>query len=109
LFSGAQAPSAADLADQAESLGIDLSEYEETVCPDFDVWPENQTAAMVFSCCMTQWRTGSFGVVGLDYGVVFHVMKLYSVEEELELLADVQVMELRAMEILRDRAKAETR
>jgi hypothetical protein len=47
----------------------------------------------MFLRCQTQWRVGVNGVLGLDYGPVAWLFKLYSVEDPRSLLEDLQVME----------------
>ncbi|NDC36071.1 MAG: hypothetical protein EBZ51_12050 [Synechococcaceae bacterium WB9_2_112] len=41
----------------------------------------------------TQWRTSAGGAVGLDYGVLAWLFKMYAVEDPRALLEDLQVME----------------
>ncbi len=59
----------------------------------FEVWEENWPALEMFLRCQTQWRVGVNGVLGLDYGPVAWLFKLYSVEDPRSLLEDLQVME----------------
>ena len=47
----------------------------------------------MFLRLQTQWRVGMNGLVGLDYGAVEWVFRLYSVTEPASLLEDLQVME----------------
>lgn len=61
---------------------------------------------MVFLRCQTQWRTASSGVVGLDYGVVLEVMRLYDVPSPPLVLEQVQIMESRAVELINEKAAA---
>jgi hypothetical protein len=72
-------------------LGIPVPEVEPV--KGFEVWEENWPALEMFLRCQTQWRVGVNGVLGLDYGPVAWLFKLYSVEDPRSLLEDLQVME----------------
>ena len=76
-------------------LGLVLPEQDRT--DDFEVWEENWPAVEMFLRCQTQWRTTMNGVLGLDYGAVAWVLKLYEVEDQRSMLQDLQVMEAAAM------------
>jgi hypothetical protein len=43
------------------------------------------------------------GVIGLDYGAVAWILRLYEVENQRSMLEDLQVMEAAAMATLNDR------
>lgn len=58
----------------------------------------------MFLRVQTQWRTTMSGVLGLDYGVLAWVFKLYAVEDERSMLEDLQVMEAAAMAVLSERS-----
>lgn len=47
----------------------------------------------MFSRLRTQWRIGTRGPVGLDYGAAQWLFSLYSVAQPLALLEDLQIME----------------
>jgi hypothetical protein len=56
--------------------------------------------------CMTQWRCGASGVVGLDYGVVLKMASLYQITEDLaRVMEDLQTMELHARDLINKEAK----
>jgi hypothetical protein len=74
---------------------------------EYEVWPEHEDAVMVFLRCQTQWRVGSGGVTGLDYGVILQMMALYDVPERAKVMEDLQVMESRAIELFGKAAKKE--
>lgn len=62
--------------------------------PDrFEVWPENWDAIEMWCRVQTQWRTSAGGAVGLDYGALAWLFKMYAVEDPRALLEDLQVME----------------
>ena len=70
----------------------------------FEVWEENWPAVEMFLRCQTQWRTSMNGVVGLDYGALAWVFKMYAVEDPRELLEDLQVMEVAVLSVLKKRS-----
>jgi hypothetical protein len=83
-------------------LGLVLPEQDRT--DDFEVWEENWPAVEMFLRCQTQWRTTMSGVLGLDYGAVAWVLKLYEVEGQRSMLEDLQVMEAAAMATINTRS-----
>lgn len=88
-----------DTQDDAAVLGVILD--VEPVSDDFEVWPENWPALEMFLRCQTQWRMGMNGVVGLDYGAVAWVLRLYEAEDQHRaLLEDLQVMEAAVISLL---------
>ena len=60
---------------------------------DYEVDPDNWEAVQMFLRCQTQWRTSMSGIVGLDYGAVAWLLKLYGAKDQRALLEDLQVME----------------
>ena len=83
-------------------LGLVLPEQPRT--DDFEVWEENWLVLDIFLRCQTQWRTTMSGVLGLDYGAVAWVLKLYEVEDQRSMLEDLQVMEAAAMATINSRS-----
>ena len=57
----------------------------------------------MFLRCQTQWRTTMNGVLGLDYGAVAWLFKMYAVEDPRALLEDLQIMEAAVMMALNNR------
>lgn len=72
---------------------------------DFEVWQENWPAVEMFLRCQTQWRTSMSGIVGMDYGALAWLFRLYEVEDPRSLLEDLQVMEGAVMQILNKEQK----
>ena len=72
---------------------------------DFEVWQENWPAVEMFLRCQTQWRTSMNGVVGMDYGALAWLFRLYEVEDPRSLLEDLQVMEGAVMQVLNKEQK----
>lgn len=54
----------------------------------------------MFLRLQTQWRTSMSGVVGLDYGAVQWMLRLYEVEDQRSMLEDLQVMESAALNLI---------
>lgn len=64
---------------------------------DFEVFEENWLVVEMFLRVQTQWRTTMNGLLGLDYGAVAWLLRLYEVEDPRALLEDLQVMEAAAL------------
>ena len=58
----------------------------------------------MFLRCQTQWRTTMNGVLGLDYGAVAWLFKMYAVEDPRALLEDLQTMEAAALMVINSRS-----
>ena len=78
------------LDDDAAAFGVIM---EETSSDDFEIWPENWDAVLMFLRISTQWRTSMGGPIGLDYGALEWLFRLYEVTEPRSLLEDLQIME----------------
>jgi hypothetical protein len=72
---------------------------------DFEIWPENVDALSMFMRCQTQWRSGPNGLIGLDYGVVLELCRLYDVGNKKALLEDLQIMEAEALRLIVEEAE----
>lgn len=59
-----------DFAAQSPEGGLYYDAARKAWC--FDVWPDNWPPLELFIDLSTQWRVGPNGLIGLDYGVVFH-------------------------------------
>ncbi len=79
-----------DTQSDAAAFGLALPEQPRE---DFEVWEENWPALDMFLRCQTQWRTTMNGLLGLDYGAVAWLLRLYEVEDPRSLLEDLQIME----------------
>lgn len=62
---------------------------------DYEVWPENHEAFLLFMDMQTQWRTGMSGPTGLDYNALFTLMTLKNLS--IDLLDDIRIMESAAL------------
>lgn len=91
-----------ELMADAKEYGIILPEH---LCQsqDFSLWVEHLPVVDLFSRCMTQWRTGSNGVIGLDYGVVLQMANLYQTPDLPGVMEDLLIMELHARELLNEK------
>lgn len=71
---------------------------------DFEVWPENWPAALLFCHLQTQWVPGPNGVLGINYLVLYHKLDRMGLEpdEYAQFEMDVQVMELAALEKMQE-------
>tara|TARA_Y100001938_G_scaffold67476_1_gene93630 strand:+ start:870 stop:1112 length:243 start_codon:yes stop_codon:yes gene_type:complete len=80
-----------------------LPEQEEE---DFLLWPEHEDALDLFMRCQTQWRVGGLGqVTGFCYESVIALANIYKYDDLKTVLDDLQVMEIRAIEILNKEQK----
>jgi hypothetical protein len=70
----------------------------------FEVFEENWPVVEMFLRVQTQWRTTMSGVLGLDYGAVAWLLRLYEVEDPRALLEDLQIMEAAAMMVINSRS-----
>jgi len=57
----------------------------------------------MFLRCQTQWRTTMNGILGLDYGALAWLFRLYEVTDQRAVLEDLQVMESAAMLVMNER------
>lgn len=71
----------------------------------YSVWPEHMDVLELFMRCMTQWRCGASGVIGLDYGVVMQMASLYQIQDLARVMEDLQIMELHARGLINKEAK----
>ncbi len=85
----------------AAALGIVMPEQPPE---DFEVFEENWPVVEMFLRLQTQWRTTMNGLLGLDYGAVAWLLRLYEVEDPRALLEDLQVMEAAALMFLQERS-----
>jgi hypothetical protein len=85
----------------AAALGIVMPEQPPE---DFEVWEENWPVVEMFLRAQTQWRTTMNGLLGLDYGAVAWLLRLYEVEDQRALLEDLQVMEAAVLVVFQKRS-----
>jgi Phage related hypothetical protein (DUF1799) len=85
------------LKSDAEGFGIPVAPEPLDECV---VWEENWEAARIFLSASNQWRTDTGCYVGLDYGVLFKLMDLYSVEDSRATFEAIQIIESEALTLL---------
>ena len=81
-----------------EVLGIVIEKEE--VDNNCYVYEENWLTVEMFLRCQTQWRVGMSGIIGLDYTTVLEMIKLYSVEDAVSLMENLQIMEAAILKII---------
>tara|TARA_R100001510_G_scaffold20607_1_gene18003 strand:+ start:943 stop:1260 length:318 start_codon:yes stop_codon:yes gene_type:complete len=81
-----------------EVLGIVIEKEE--VDNNCYVYEENWLTVEMFLRCQTQWRVGISGIVGLDYTTVLEMIKLYSVQDAVSLMENLQIMEAAILKII---------
>jgi len=69
------------------------------------VLEENWLVVELFLRVQTQWRVGMNGPIGLDYGALQWVLRLYEVQDQRAALEDLQIMEAAALAAINKRAK----
>lgn len=79
-------------------MGVALPEQQAD--EDYEVMPDAWPVVQMFLRCQTQWRTTMNGLLGLDYGAVAWLLRLYEVEDQRSMLEDLQVMEAAVMAVL---------
>ncbi|UDG74220.1 DUF1799 domain-containing protein [Achromobacter sp. 77] len=69
--------------------------------PTVELWQEHVPAFNLFTRNYTQWRVGTGGPIGLDYGVLFHDLDRQELSraEQQEIMDDVRIIERAALEI----------
>ncbi len=84
---------------ELRASGLTIEDYDE----EFEVWPENWGAYLLFRQLGTQWRVGMNGPTGLVYEAVFALLdrKGYEDGEWWQKFADIQVMESAALKSMR--------
>ncbi|WP_276529447.1 DUF1799 domain-containing protein [Achromobacter piechaudii] len=65
-----------------------------------EIWPENETAFLLFFSLRSQWLVGMAGATGLNYVALFHKMDRMglSPEQYVELEDQVRVLEFAALD-----------
>jgi len=73
--------------------------------PDtYTLWAELAPVVGLFQRCLTQWRTGGVGVIGLDYVAVIQVAGIIGLRLTAAMMEDIQLMELHARELINRKA-----
>lgn len=91
---------AADLAVMGGGQDVIQAVQEASPTTDFEVWPENWPTVVMFMRLQTQWTPSMGGVLGLNYQSVEFLFRIEGVENQREMLADLQIMEGAALQIM---------
>ena len=69
---------------------------------EYEVWPDNWPAFLLFEAMSTQWRVGMGGATGLDYTALPPVASMLGMKrrEIPEVFHDIRVMEAEAMLVM---------
>lgn len=67
---------------------------------NFEVLSENWPVVSLFMQLQTQWNVGMGGATGLNYQSVEFLFKIEGIENQREMLADLQVMEVAALQVM---------
>lgn len=67
---------------------------------DFEVFEENWPVVSLFMRLQTQWHIGMGGATGLNYQSVLALFTIEGIENQREMLADLQVMEVAALQVM---------
>ncbi|MBJ2282281.1 DUF1799 domain-containing protein [Pseudomonas sp. MF6767] len=69
---------------------------------EYEVWPDNWSAFLLFEAMSTQWRVGMGGATGLDYNALPPVASMLGMKrrEIPEVFHDIRVMEAEAMLVM---------
>lgn len=99
-----------DVDQTAHRLGLPadlVAEAENFKHADGSVYPDNEPIVSVFVSMLTQWRTGSGGVIGLDYNVLPIVFRFRGIsdEEQPDVFDGIQVMERAALGAINEQRK----
>lgn len=94
----------AQLQEDAARYGIVLEPHH--LAPaEYGLWAELWPVVHLFMRCMTQWRTGPGGLVGLDYGAVWQMAGILGQAVDAAMMEDILQLELQARDVLNRRQR----
>ncbi|WP_460100055.1 DUF1799 domain-containing protein [Pseudomonas sp. H3_C08] len=81
------------------AFGMTLADIPEE---EYEVWPDNWPAFLLFEAMSTQWRVGMGGATGLDYNALPPVASMLGMKRRdiPEVFHDIRVMEAEAMLVM---------
>lgn len=91
---------AADLAVMGAVQDIVQAVQEDSPTRDFEVLEENWQTVALFMRLQTQWVPSMGGMLGLNYQSVDFLFRIEGIENQREMLADLQIMEVAALQVL---------
>lgn len=89
-----------DLAVMGASPEVVQAVQDSSPRQDFEVWPDNMAVVELFMRLQTQWVPSMGGVLGLNYQSVEFLFKIEKIENQREMLADLQLMEVAALRVM---------
>lgn len=93
-----------EIADDLKAMGAspEMIRAAQETSPnlDFEVWPENWDTVAMFMRLQTQWVPSMGGMVGLNYQSVEFLFRIEGIENQREMLEDLHIMEVSALQIL---------
>ena len=89
-----------DLAVMGAAQEVVQAAQEASPTHDFEVLEENWPVVSMFMRLQTQWVPSMGGLLGLNDQSVQFLFKIEGIENQQEMLADLQVMELAALQVL---------
>jgi hypothetical protein len=89
-----------DLAVMGAAPEIAQAMQETSPTHDFEVLEENWQAVSMFMRLQTQWVPMMGGVAGLNYQSVEFLFRIEGIENQREMLADLQAMEIAALQVM---------
>lgn len=89
-----------DLAVMGAAAQVIQAVQEDSPTLDFEVLDENWQVVSLFMRLQTQWVASMGGMLGLNYQSVEFLFKIDGIENQREMLADLQVMEVAALEVI---------
>ena len=97
---GVKDETADDLALMGASPEIAKAMQEISPTHDFEVLEENWPVVRLFMQLQTQWVPSMGGMLGLNYQSVDFLFRIEGIENQREMLADLQTMEVAALQVL---------
>lgn len=91
---------AADLSVMGAVQDIVQAVQEDSPTRDFEVLEENWQTVALFMRLQTQWVPSMGGMLGLNYQSVDFLFRIEGIENQREMLADLQIMEVAALQVL---------
>lgn len=93
------------MADDLSVMGAspDIIAEVKLVSPrvDFEVFEDNWKTVEMFMRLQTQWIVGAMGgFIGLNYQSIEFLFRIEGVENQRDMLADLQAMEVAALQVL---------
>lgn len=69
---------------------------------EYEVWPDNWPAFLLFEAMSTQWRVGMGGAVGLDYNAIKPVASMIGLKRTglTQAFPDLRMMEAEALLVM---------